>query len=158
MVSYAWSTDRKGDWGQKSMLILPIYKRWHPPSALCFLILQTAVPPCILKYDYPAILVQNLKMGRKIEELHAEKEWVKVSHLNITEFGASIRLNQHDSGLQRSDLEIIKHKKLVNGTRSECWCSGLLSTQLSKCLSNREPTYCIQIVWKAVLSSFTSTM
>lgn len=53
----------------------------------------------------PAFLIQNLKMGRKNEELHAEKEAGEVSHLNITEFGASIWLRQHDSGLQRSDLE-----------------------------------------------------
>lgn len=105
----------------------------------------------------PAFLIQNLKMGRKNEELHAEKEAGEVSHLNITEFGASIWLRQHDSGLQRSDLETIKHKKPLNGTRSECWSPGLLSTQLFKCFSNREPRHCIQIVLKAVLSSFTSS-
>lgn len=33
------------------------------PIALSFL--QTAMSPCILKYDYPAFLVQNLKMGGK---------------------------------------------------------------------------------------------
>lgn len=62
--------------------------------------------------------MQNLKMERKNEELHAEKEEGKVSHLNITEFGASIWLSQHGSGLQRSDLETINHKKPLNGTRS----------------------------------------
>lgn len=110
-----------------------------------------------LHSDYPSFLMQNLKMERKNEELHAEKEAGKVSHLNITEFGASIWLSQHGSGLQRSDLETINHKKPLNGTRSECWSPGLLSTQLSKCFSNREPRHCIQIVLKAVLPSFTSS-
>lgn len=143
------------DWGQKSVLTTPICKHWHPPTVLCFLILQTAISPCTLITHL--FLMQNLKMERKNEELHAEKEAGKVSHLNITEFGASIWLSQHGSGLQRSDLETINHKKPLNGTRSECWSPGLLSTQLSKCFSNREPRHCIQIVLKAVLPSFTSS-
>lgn len=86
-----------------------------------------------------------------------KKEAGEVSYLNITKFRANIQLNQHSSGLHRLDLETIKQKKPLNATRPECWSPDLLSTQWSKCWSNRDPIHCIQIVLRAVLSSFTST-